>query len=87
MVDTANNNAVVKTGVSGAKLSKTGSSPRANTQVSRMNKNSGEPNQYRVDIVHQEPAGPNARYNILEWEETNASLHRDTLNKLFHKRS
>ncbi|MEI7019465.1 RHS repeat-associated core domain-containing protein, partial [Pectobacterium parmentieri] len=88
--DTGN---VVKTGVSQSKL-KVGpngelSSPRANTQVRKWNKEVGRnelgKEKYSARVVHQEPAGPGARKRILEWELKNADKHRQTLDPIRHK--
>ncbi|MEQ9883631.1 hypothetical protein ABRP83_15850, partial [Pectobacterium brasiliense] len=89
--DTGN---VVKTGVSQSKL-KVGpngelSSPRANTQVRKWNKEIGRnelgKEKYSARVVHQEPAGPGARKRILDWELKNADKHRSTLDPRRHHR-
>ncbi|WP_228450443.1 RHS repeat-associated core domain-containing protein [Chryseobacterium rhizosphaerae] len=82
---TTSNNNVVKTGVSGGKVSQAGKSYRATSQVNKINKAEGED---VVDsrIIKTEPAGPNARKNILEAEERNANKNRSTLDPRYHKR-
>ncbi|WP_198299671.1 polymorphic toxin-type HINT domain-containing protein [Tumebacillus avium] len=59
---------VVKTGISGQKLNKNGSSPRANSQVNKWNKQAGN-EKYQADVVA--PQIPN-RQDALEWERNNA---------------
>ena len=57
----------VKTGVNGGKIRKDGKSYRAEQQVRKWNKEAGG-DYYESTITHHEPAGPNARSNILEYE-------------------
>lgn len=65
------------------------SSPRANTQVRKWNKEVGRDElgkeKYSARVVRQEPAGPGARKKILEWEINNANKHRQTLDPMRHK--
>ncbi|MDQ1097674.1 hypothetical protein QE441_000840 [Chryseobacterium sp. SORGH_AS909] len=79
------NGDVIKTGVSGGKISKSGKSYRATSQVNRINKKAGKK---IVDsrVIKKEPAGPNARKNILEAEVANAEKNRATLDPNYHKR-
>ena len=86
IVDTANGNVVVKTGVSGKPLNQNGSSPRANAQANRWNSEPGNAKRYEARVVRQEPAGPKSRQNILGWEQQNANANRATLDPARHKR-
>jgi RHS repeat-associated protein len=63
---------VVKTGVSGGKVSKSGKSYRATSQVNKWNKAEGA-GKYYSRITQQAPAGPGARQKILNAEKANAS--------------
>ena len=63
---------VVKTGISGGKITKKGKSYRANKQVNKWNKAEGK-DKYNSRIVDKEPAGPGARQRILNKERKNAS--------------
>jgi len=61
---------VHKYGVSGGKLNKNGTSPRANRQVSELNKKAGS-NRYVAEVVKKDVKGTatkTARQRILEWE-------------------
>ena len=62
---------VVKTGVSGGKVSKSGKSYRATGQVNKWNKAEGA-GKYDSRITQQVPAGPGARQKILNAEKSNA---------------
>ena len=92
IVDThAPGSPVVKTGVSQSPLKVdpgTGavSSPRANSQVNKWNKEPGNAGRYEARVVKQESAGTGARERILQWEEANANKHRGTLDPNRHKR-
>jgi hypothetical protein len=86
ILDTQNGSVVVKTGVSGGPLNKNGSSPRANSQANLWNKEPGNKDRYEPRVVTGEPAGPNARKNILDWEQKNADANRATLDPARHKK-
>jgi RHS repeat-associated protein len=66
---------VVKTGVSGAPLNRSGTSPRANSQVNRWNREPGNANRYEARVVVETLPGPDPRAWILSWE----SDHSDWL--------
>ena len=61
-------NDVIKTGISGQKLNRNGTSPRANSQVNKLNKSNGS-NIYAARVVKTDI--PN-RAAALEWEKENA---------------
>ncbi|MDN8588850.1 hypothetical protein B2I21_07070 [Chryseobacterium mucoviscidosis] len=56
---------VVKTGISGQKLNKNGTSPRANSQVNKWNKNAGT-NKYEARVVKSKMRN---RQQALEWKK------------------
>lgn len=58
----------MKTGISGQKLNKNGTSPRANSQVNKWNKNAGT-NKYEARVVKSKMRN---RQQALEWEKKNA---------------
>lgn len=70
-------NKIVKTGISGGKIREDGKSSRAESQVSKLNKKAGE-NRYESQITHEEPAGPGARQNILDYEKARADILKKT---------
>ncbi len=59
---------VIKTGISGRNLNKNGTSPRANTQVNRLNRNAGY-EKYAARVVETNMSN---RASALAWEEKNA---------------
>lgn len=59
---------VAKTGISGQPLNKDGTSPRANSQVNKWNKEAGH-EKYEADVV--KPNMPD-RQTALDWEKDNA---------------
>jgi RHS repeat-associated protein len=65
---------VVKTGVSGGKVSKSGLSYRAEKQVRNWNK--ANPGRYKSVITHTIPSGPGARTAILQYERVRAATLR-----------
>ncbi|EBS7636061.1 hypothetical protein CDR68_20330, partial [Salmonella enterica] len=67
---------VVKTGVSSGSIRKDGKSYRAEKQVRDWNNEPGNAGRYQSEIVHNEPAGPGAREQILEWERQHAARHK-----------
>lgn len=67
---------VVKTGVSGGKMTKSGDSYRANRQVNKWNKKEGE-GKYAARVVYQNGGGTGARRKALEWEAKNAEFWRN----------
>ncbi|MDG0794001.1 hypothetical protein OMP38_26640 [Cohnella ginsengisoli] len=69
---------VVKTGISGQKLNKNGTSPRANSQVNRWNKKDGK-DKYEAKVV--KPNIPN-RQKALTWESQNAQRLWDKGNSM-----
>ena len=76
-------NEPVKTGISGSKLNKDGSSKRANQQVNKLNKAEGY-NRYYAKV--KETNIPN-RKAALEWERKNAMrLHNEGYELPMHKR-
>jgi RHS repeat-associated protein len=81
---------VVKTGVSQSKLGTnangTLSSPRANTQVRRLNNQPGNAGKYEARVVKKIPAGKGAREKILKWEQKNTNKNKATLDPNIHKR-
>jgi hypothetical protein len=76
---------VVKTGISGGKVSKADKSYRATSQVNKMNKAEGA-GKYDSRIVEKIPAGKGARQKALDAEKVNADKHRRTLDPEKHKR-
>ena len=77
---------VCKTGISGCKLNKDGTSPRANSQASKWNKEPGNEGRYEARMVETFPEGPGARQKALDWEEKNAEKHRLDLDPKRHQR-
>ena len=77
----------VKTGVSGGKIRKDKRSYRAVRQTNSANKKAGY-EKYTDDITNFEPAGIDARQNILEYERERAKFLREVgeLDEEFHKR-
>lgn len=74
-------NNVVKTGISGQKLNKNGTSPRANQQVNKWNKTEG--NIFSARIVEPEIQG---RQAALEWEQANTNrLDKEGHNMWHHQ--
>ena len=74
---------VVKTGISGQPLNKNGTSPRANTQVNKLNKLAGE-DIYDARIVIEDMPD---RVSALEWEKENAlKLWEEGNSMAIHKR-
>lgn len=74
---------VVKTGISGQSLNKNGTSPRANTQVNKLNKLAGE-DIYDARIVIENMPD---RASALEWEKENALKLWEEKNSMdIHKR-
>ncbi|WP_338709179.1 DNRLRE domain-containing protein [Paenibacillus amylolyticus] len=69
---------VVKTGISGQKLNKNGTSPRANSQVNKWNKNAGT-NKYEARVVKSKLRN---RQQALEWEKKNAQKLWDKGNSM-----
>ncbi len=61
------------------------SSPRANTQVRRLNKLPGNEGRYEARVVKQVPEGPGARQKILDWEIANTNKNGATLDPKIHK--
>ena len=82
--ETATDN-VVKTGISGGKVSNADKSYRATSQVNKMNKAEGQ-GKYDSRIVEKIPAGQGAKQKALDAEKTNANKNRSTLNPNYHKR-
>lgn len=85
IVDTKTNK-VCKTGVSGCGLNKNGTSPRANSQANKWNKEPGNAGRYQPRVVKQIPAGQGARQDILKWEQQNAARLRRELDPARHLR-
>ncbi|SUJ30797.1 RHS repeat-associated core domain [Sphingobacterium multivorum] len=75
---------VVKTGVSGGKISKAGKSYRATSQVNKLNKAAGS-KKYDSRIVEKVAEGKGARKKILDAEKKNADKNRKTLDPAIHK--
>lgn len=74
---------VGKTGISGRPLNKNGTSPRANSQVNKLNKQAGY-DKYDADVVN--PSIPD-RSSALDWERINAQKLWDEGNSMIlHKR-
>jgi hypothetical protein len=67
-------------------LNKDGTSPRANLQANRWNKEPENNGRYKPRVVVQVPAGPGARQYILEWEQQNAARLRRELDPVRHSR-
>lgn len=76
---------VVKTGISGGKVSKTDKSYRATNQVNKLNKAAGA-KKYDSRIVKKIPEGKKARTKVLNGEVINANKNRKTLDPNIHKR-
>ncbi|RCX00993.1 RHS repeat-associated protein [Schleiferia thermophila] len=76
---------VVKTGISGGKVSQADKSYRATSQVNQMNKASGS-GTFDSRIVEKIPSWPGARQQALDAEKANAAKNRSTLNPNYHKR-
>ena len=70
-------NKVIKTGISGGQI-KNGKSVRAETQVKKWNKESGD-GTYKSEITHHEPAGEGSRTRILDYEKERANVLREEL--------
>ena len=62
---------VVKTGVSGGKITKEGKSYRGESQARKWNREEGT-DKYESKITHKEPEGEGAREQILEYEKNHA---------------
>lgn len=78
---------VVKTGISGGKVSKTGKSYRATSQVNKWNKQEGA-GKYDSHIVENFPAGKGARDKALQAEKNNAErlrIEKQLDNEEYHK--
>ena len=86
IVDTHNNNSVVKTGTSGGKETKAGESYRGNSQANKWNKQEGTPGRYKSKITNRESAGSGARQKALDYEKTRADQVRDQLDPFKHQR-
>ena len=65
----------VKVGVSGQPLKSNGSSPRAQSQVDKLNEQFKE-EKFTHEVVKKVPSGENARKEILEWEKQEAEKLR-----------
>ncbi|MEK6511306.1 RHS repeat-associated core domain-containing protein [Myroides odoratimimus] len=76
---------VVKTGISGGKVSKKDKSYRATNQVNKMNKASGT-SKYDSRIIDRVPAGKRAREEALKKEKINADKNRRTLDPRYHQK-
>ncbi|ASE62554.1 hypothetical protein CEQ15_14145 [Chryseobacterium indologenes] len=76
---------VVKTGISGGKISKAEKSYRATKQVNKMNKEAGA-DIYDSRVVKKFPGGAGSRQKALDAEVENANKHRETLDPDKHKR-
>ena len=70
-------NKVIKTGINGGQI-KNGKSVRAETQVKKWNKESGD-GTYKSEITHHEPAGEGSRARILDYEKERANVLREEL--------
>ena len=86
IVDTQNDDAVVKNGISGQKPNTDGSSPRANSQANKWNKEEGTPGRYEPKIVFDVAPGPGAREAAKKAEEQVSEQNRDTLDPNKHQR-
>lgn len=75
---------VVKTGISGGKISKADKSYRATNQVNKLNKAEGAA-KYDSRVVEKIPAGKGARQKALDSEKANANKNRKTLDPNIHK--
>lgn len=75
---------VVKTGISGGKVSKADKSYRATNQVNKLNKAEGAA-KYDSKIVDKIPSGKGARQKALDAEKVNANKNRKTLDPNIHK--
>ena len=62
---------VVKTGVSGGRITKEGKSYRGESQARKWNREGGT-DKYESKITHKEPEGEGAREQILEYEKNHA---------------
>ena len=76
---------MVKTGISGGKVSQADKSYRATSQVNQMNKPSGS-GTFDSRIVEKIPSRPGARQQALDAEKANAAKNRSTLNPNYHKK-
>ncbi|PVV60692.1 MULTISPECIES: DUF6443 domain-containing protein [unclassified Chryseobacterium] len=74
---------VEKVGISGGKISKTGNSYRATSQVSKLNKQGGN---YTSKILKNIPAGPGARTKALKAEQRLTNKNKATINEAIHKK-
>lgn len=85
IVDTKTGN-VCKLGISGCALNKNGSSPRANSQANKWNKEPGNAGRYEPRVVKQVSEGEGARKKILKWEQQRAAKLRKQLDPARHTR-
>jgi hypothetical protein len=76
IVDT-HNGTVAKTGISGQTLNKNGTSPRANSQANKWNKEEGNQGRYDPQLKVNFPAGRGARQAAKQWEAQNAAELRN----------
>ena len=76
---------VVKTGVSGGRITKEGKSYRGESQARKWNREEGT-DKYESKITHEEPEGEGARERILEYEKNHANELREQLDYDKHKR-
>lgn len=86
IVDTHNNNAVVKTGTSGGKETKGGVSYRGSSQANKWNKQEGTPGRYKSETTNRVPAGNGAREKALDYEVNKANQNRSTLDPNKHQK-
>jgi hypothetical protein len=75
IIDTDTGNRV-KPGVSGQPLNPDGTSPRAQSQVDKLNE-PFEREKYTHEVVQEIPSKPKARQEILDWEKAEAERLRD----------
>jgi hypothetical protein len=85
ILDTHNNNAVVKNGISGQTPNKDGSSPRANLQANKWNGVEKTPGRYVPKVVFEVAPGPGARAAAKEAEQQVSEQNRETLDPTKHK--